>query len=53
MKRLFRGPVILAAVIALWSCSGDPTGSFRGSVATLDVQPTSLFINNGEPKTIS
>jgi hypothetical protein len=52
MKRLFRGPVMLAAAIALWSCSGDPTGSFRGSVATVDVQPTSLFITNGESKTI-
>jgi len=52
MKRLFRGSVVLAASVSLWSCGGDPTDAFRNGVATVDVQPTSLFVTNGLPKSV-
>lgn len=52
MKRLFRGSVVLAASVSFWSCGGDPTDAFRNGVATVDVQPTSLFVTNGFPKSV-
>ena len=49
MKRLFRGSVVLAASVSLWSCGGDPTDAFRNGVAIIDVQPSALFVTNGDP----
>jgi hypothetical protein len=52
MKRLSRGTVVLAASVALWSCSGDPTASFRGGVARIDADPSSIFMTQGETKAV-
>src|SRR4051812_34737907 len=53
MKRLFRGSVVLAASVSLWSCGGDPTDVFRGGVATIDVEPSVVFVTNGAPKQVT
>jgi hypothetical protein len=52
MKRLSRGMVVLATSVVLWSCSGDPTSSFRGSPEEITATPTALFITRGESRSV-
>jgi pre-peptidase len=52
MKRLSRGMVVLAASVVLWSCSGDPTSSFRGSAEEITATPTALFVTRGTSKSV-
>jgi hypothetical protein len=47
MKRWLRGSVVLATAIGMWSCSGDPTDSFRGDTSRIVATPASLFITQG------
>jgi hypothetical protein len=47
MKRWLRGSVVLATAIGMWSCSGDPTDSFRGGPSRIVATPASLFITQG------
>lgn len=52
MKRWLRGPVVLAAAVGLWSCSGDPTDSFRGGASSIVASPSSIFLSEGETKEV-
>ncbi len=52
MKRWLRGSVVLATAIGMWSCSGDPTDSFRGGPSTIVANPASLFLSEGETKAV-
>jgi hypothetical protein len=52
MKRWLRGSVVLATAVGMWSCSGDPTDSFRGSTSAITATPTSLFLPEGETKAV-
>src|SRR5215208_5462339 len=47
MKRWLRGSVVLATAVGAWSCSGDPTDSFRGDTADITATPSSIFLNEG------
>ena len=44
MNRVMRGSVVLAMAIGMWSCSGDPTSSLRGSAVKLVATPAVLFV---------
>lgn len=50
MKRWLRGSVVLATAVGMWSCSGDPTDSFRGGPSRIVATPASLFLSEGETK---
>jgi hypothetical protein len=50
MKRWLRGSVVLATAVGMWSCSGDPTDSFRGEPSRIVATPASLFLSEGETK---
>ena len=52
MKRWLRGSVVLATAIGMWSCSGDPTDSFRGGTDRIVATPASLFIPEGTTKAV-
>jgi hypothetical protein len=52
MKPWSRSKVVLVTSALLWACSGDPTDSFRGSVAEVTARPTSLFIERGQTKQV-
>lgn len=52
MKRWLRGSVVLATAVGVWSCSGDPTDSFRGSTNSIVASPTSIFLSEGETKAV-
>ncbi len=52
MKRWLRGPVVLATAVGLWSCSGDPTNSFRGGASSIVASPSSVFLSEGETKAV-
>jgi len=52
MKRWLRGSVVLATAVGAWSCSGDPTDSFRGDTAEITATPSSIFLNVGETKSV-
>jgi hypothetical protein len=47
MKPLFRSSVLLAASIGLWSCSGDPTDSFRQNGQQITADPSVVFVTLG------
>jgi hypothetical protein len=47
MKRWLRGSVVLATAVGAWSCSGDPTDSFRGDTADITATPSSIFLTEG------
>lgn len=47
MKPLFRSLVVLAASIGVWSCSGDPTDSFRESGQQITADPAVIFVTLG------
>ena len=52
MKRLMCGGILLASVAGLVSCSGDPTGDLVGTGLTVQASPTSLFMAQGENKSV-
>jgi hypothetical protein len=52
MKRWLRGSVVLATAIGMWSCSGDPTDSFRGGPSRIVATPASLFITEGQTEAV-
>ena len=52
MKRWLRGSVVLATAVGMWSCSGDPTDSFRGGPSRIVATPTSLFITQGQTEAV-
>jgi hypothetical protein len=52
MKRSMCGGFLLAGMIVLGGCSGDPTGDLVGSGTTLQPTPSSLFMGQGEEKAI-
>lgn len=52
MKRWLRGSVVLATAVGMWSCSGDPTDSFRGGASRIVATPASLFIAEGQTKAV-
>ncbi len=52
MKRWLRGSVVLATAIGMWSCSGDPTDSFRGGTDRIVATPASLFLPEGATKAV-
>jgi hypothetical protein len=47
MKRWLRGSVVLVTAVA-WSCSSDPTDSFRNGTDTIVASPSSVFLAEGE-----
>ena len=53
MQPLTRGLVVLAAAVVLWSCSSDPTESFRGGETRILANPSALFLNSGESTFVS
>lgn len=52
MKRSMCGGFLLAGLIVLGGCSGDPTGDLVGTGITLQPTPSSLFMAQGEQKAI-
>ncbi len=52
MKHSLSGLLPLAVVLALASCSGDPTGDLQGNPAAINATPTVLNINAGGAETI-
>ena len=52
MKRWLRGSVVLATAVGMWSCSGDPTDSFRGGTSRIVATPASIFLSEGETKAV-
>lgn len=52
MKRWLRGSVVLATAVGMWSCSGDPTDSFRGGPSRIVASPASLFITEGQTEAV-
>ena len=52
MKRSMCGGFLLAGLIILGGCSGDPTGDLVGTGITLQPTPGSLFMAQGEQKAI-
>lgn len=52
MKRLLSGLLPFAAVLALGSCSGDPTGDLQGTPARVDASPTSFVIDSGSSENV-
>ena len=52
MKRWLRGSVVLATAVGMWSCSGDPTDSFRGGTSRIVATPASLFITEGQTEAV-
>ena len=52
MKRSMCGGFLLAGLIVLGGCSGDPTGDLVGSDITLQPTPSSMFMAQGEQKAI-
>jgi hypothetical protein len=52
MKPRFSGLVVLVASVALGSCSGDPTDTYRGEPVGVVTTPTSLFLERGETKQV-
>lgn len=52
MKRWLRGSVVLATAVGMWSCSGDPTDSFRGGTSRIVATPASLFITQGRTEAV-
>jgi hypothetical protein len=52
MKRSMCGGFLLAGLIVLSGCSGDPTGDLVGSGITVQSNPSSLFMAQGEQKAV-
>jgi hypothetical protein len=52
MKRSMCGGFLLAGMIVLGGCSGDPTGDLVGSGTTLQPTPSSLFMALNEEKAV-
>jgi len=48
MIRSTRGLVLLAAIIGITSCSGDPTANLRDGVSQLTATPNSILVNQGD-----
>ena len=51
MKRWLRGSVVLVSAVT-WSCSSDPTDSFRGGTDTIVASPSSLFMAEGQTEPV-
>jgi hypothetical protein len=51
MKRSLSGLLPLAMILALGSCTGDPTGDIR-NLARIDATPTAMIINVGSAETV-
>jgi hypothetical protein len=52
MKPRFSGLVVLVASVALGSCSGDPTDTYRGGAVDVVATPTSVFLERGQTKQV-
>jgi hypothetical protein len=52
MNRSMCGGFLLAGMIVLGGCSGDPTGDLVGTGATLSPTPSSLFLGQGQEEAI-
>jgi hypothetical protein len=52
MKPRFSGLVVLVTSIALGSCSGDPTDTYRGEAVDVVATPTALFLERGQTKQV-
>ncbi len=52
MQPSTRGMVVLTAAVALWSCSSDPTESFRGEEKIV-ANPVTVFVNQGATKFVT
>lgn len=52
MKPRFSGLVVLVASVALGSCSGDPTDSYRGEPVGIVANPTALFLERGQTQQV-
>jgi hypothetical protein len=53
MNRSMCGGLLLATLAGLAGCSGDPTGDLIGADLTIQANPTSLFIPQGETKQVT
>ncbi|MGH7509475.1 MAG: hypothetical protein ACREMZ_08390 [Gemmatimonadales bacterium] len=51
MNRLMCGLVMLAAATVLWSCSGDPTESFREGEKIV-AEPSAVFVDQGATQSV-
>jgi hypothetical protein len=52
MKRSMCGGILLASLAGMLACSGDPTGDLVGKNLTIQSDPTSLFVSQGESKAL-
>ncbi len=52
MKRSMCGGFLLAGLVVVGGCSGDPTGDLVGSGITLQPTPSSMFMAQGEQKAV-
>jgi hypothetical protein len=48
MIRSTRGLVLLATIIGITSCTGDPTADLRTGVSQLVASPSTIFVNQGD-----
>ncbi|HET9295249.1 MAG TPA: hypothetical protein VFO06_13230 [Gemmatimonadales bacterium] len=48
MNRNVRSSVLLAACVALWSCTSDPTGDMGGTPDHIIADPSTIFVVAGE-----
>ena len=48
MNRNVRSSVLLAACVALWSCTSDPTGDLGGTPDHLIADPSTIFVVAGD-----
>ena len=52
MKRSMCGGILLASLAGMLACSGDPTGDLVGKNITIQANPTSLFLAQGDTKAV-
>ena len=52
MKRSMCGGFLLATLVGMAACSGDPTGDLVGAGLTIQTNPSSLFMTQDETKSV-
>jgi hypothetical protein len=53
MKRSMCGGFLLATLAGMLACSGDPTGDLVGASPTIESDPSSLFLAQGDTKPVT
>jgi len=53
MKRSMCGGFLLATLVGMVACSGDPTGDLVGAGLTIQADPSSLFMSQDESKPVN